>query len=59
MDRFSWGAIVIALVIEAFLLYGNLNNPQETSRNLLIGSAFPLLLIVTVVLVHYLQRGET
>ena len=59
MDNFGKGAIIIALLIEFFIVWGGLNNPNETTKNILLASLLPLSLIATVVLVWYLQKGET
>lgn len=59
MDKFAWGAIIIALVIEGFIVWGGLNNPQENYGNILIASALPVVFIGIVVLFWWLQRGET
>jgi hypothetical protein len=60
MDKFSWGAIIIAAIIEAFIVYAyavNINEQNETT--LLIATALPVVLVGTVLLFHWLQRGET
>jgi hypothetical protein len=59
MDRFGKGAILIALLIEGFIVYGGLTNPNETTKNILIASSLPLVLVATVFLMWQLQKGET
>jgi hypothetical protein len=59
MDNFGKGAIILAILIEAFIVWGGLNNPNETTQNLLLASALPLVLVGTVVLFWFLQKGET
>lgn len=59
MDRFAWGAIILAVIIEGFLIWGNLKNPQEVRRNLIVATMLPVVLIGTVVLFYRLQKGET
>lgn len=59
LDNFSRGALVLAALIWAFLVWGGVHNPQENDRNVALSSVLPLTLIGTVILVWYLQRGET
>ncbi|MBI2079087.1 MAG: hypothetical protein HYT80_12115 [Euryarchaeota archaeon] len=59
LDNFSRGAIVIAALLWAFMVWGGVHNPQENDRNVAISSVLPLTLIGTVLLVWFLQRGET
>lgn len=60
MDKFAWGAIIIALIIEAVILYAyKFNINEQNLETMMIASALPLVLIGTVFLFYWLQRGET
>lgn len=59
LDNFSRGSIVIAAIIWAFMVWGGVHNPQENDRNVAVSAILPLTLIGTVLLVWFLQRGET
>jgi hypothetical protein len=58
LDHFGKGAIVLALLIESFIFWGS-NNPNETLNNTLYASLLPAVLIGTVLLFWWLQKGET
>lgn len=60
MDKFAWGAILIALLIEVVIVWANFNNVNEGNmRTLAVATALPLVLVGTVFLFYWLQRGET
>ncbi len=60
MDKFAWGAIIIAVLIEAMIVYAYRFNINEQKLNTFaIATALPLVLIGTVFLFYYLQRGQT
>lgn len=59
MDKFAWGAIVIAAVIEVFIIWGGKSNPQENDMNIVIASALPVVFVAVVLLFWWLQKGET
>jgi len=59
LDNFSGGAIVIAALLWAFMVWGGVHNPQENDRNVAVSAVLPVTIIVTVVVVWFLQRGET
>ena len=60
MDKFAWGAIIIAVIIEAVIVYAyRFNINEQKLGTLAIASALPLVLIGTVLLFYWLQRGQT
>jgi hypothetical protein len=60
MDKFAWGAIIIALIIEGVILYAyRVNINEQKFDTFAIASALPLVLIGTVFLFYWLQRGQT
>jgi len=60
MDKFAWGSIIIALIIEAFILYAyKFNINEQKVSTMLIATALPAALIITVLVFYWLQRGQT
>lgn len=58
MDKFAWGSIILAIIIEGFIVWANLKNPQEVRGNLWIASLFPVVMIGTVLLFYQLQKAK-
>lgn len=60
MDKFAWGAIIIAVIIEAVIVYAyRFNINEQNFTTFAVASALPLVLIGTVLLFYWLQRGQT
>lgn len=64
MDKFAWGSIIVAAIVEVFVVWGWFLSPQDgfTAQkkysSLIWGSMLPVVLVLVTLLFYRLQKTE-